>query len=105
MYVKTSFFDVEYEVKKDSFFVSAGIDIFKKNNVHNNFFRNLTSKSSRSKFSLPRQSRVNVEFFIRLKPETLYVRKFNELFLFSRSCFAYVKKEKNVLTKAPLCWR
>jgi hypothetical protein len=31
MYVKTSFFDVEHEVKKDSFFVSAGIDIlFKK---------------------------------------------------------------------------
>ena len=28
MYVKTSFFDVEHEVKKDSFFVSAGIDIF-----------------------------------------------------------------------------
>ena len=27
MYVKTSFFDVEHEVKKDSFFVSAGIDI------------------------------------------------------------------------------
>jgi hypothetical protein len=47
MYVKTSFFDVEHEVKKDSFFVSAGIDIFKKNNVHHNFFRNLTSKSLR----------------------------------------------------------
>jgi hypothetical protein len=47
MYVKTSFFDVEHEVKKDSFFVSAGIDIFFKNNVHNNFFRNLTSKSTR----------------------------------------------------------
>jgi hypothetical protein len=30
MYVKTSFFDVEHEVKKDSFFVSAGIDIFLK---------------------------------------------------------------------------
>jgi hypothetical protein len=30
-------FDVEHEVKKDSFFVSAGIDIFFKNNVHNNF--------------------------------------------------------------------
>ncbi len=30
MYVKTSFFDVEHEVKKDSFFVYAGIDIFKK---------------------------------------------------------------------------
>jgi hypothetical protein len=58
MYVKASFFDVEHEVKKDSFFVSAGIDIFFKNNVHNNFFRNLTSKSSRSIFSLPRQSRV-----------------------------------------------
>jgi hypothetical protein len=28
MYVKTSFFYVEHEVKKDSFFVSAGIDIF-----------------------------------------------------------------------------
>jgi hypothetical protein len=28
MYVKTSFFDVEHEVKKDSFFVSAGRDIF-----------------------------------------------------------------------------
>ncbi len=28
MYVKTSFFDVEHEVKKDLFFVSAGIDIF-----------------------------------------------------------------------------
>jgi hypothetical protein len=55
-----SFFDVEHEVKKDSFFVSAGIDIFLKNNVHNNFFRNLTSKSSRSIFSLPRQSRVNI---------------------------------------------
>ncbi len=27
MYVKTSFFDVEHEVRKDSFFVSAGIDI------------------------------------------------------------------------------
>ncbi len=27
MYVKTSFFDVEHEVKNDSFFVSAGIDI------------------------------------------------------------------------------
>ncbi len=27
MYVKTSFFDVEHEIKKDSFFVSAGIDI------------------------------------------------------------------------------
>ena len=60
MYVKTSFFDVEHEVKKDSFFVSAGIDIFLKNNVHSNFFRNLTSKSSRSKFSLPRQSRVKI---------------------------------------------
>jgi hypothetical protein len=47
MYVKTSFFDVEHEVKKDLFFVSAGIDIYKKNNVHNNFFRNLTSKLSR----------------------------------------------------------
>jgi hypothetical protein len=30
MYVKTLFFDVEHEVKKDSFFVSAGIYIFKK---------------------------------------------------------------------------
>jgi hypothetical protein len=30
MYVKTSFFDVEHEVKKDSFFVSAVIDIFLK---------------------------------------------------------------------------
>jgi hypothetical protein len=28
MYVKTSFFDVEHEVKKDSFFVSAGINIY-----------------------------------------------------------------------------
>ncbi len=45
MYVKTSFFDVEHEVKKDLFFVSAGIDILKKNNIHHNFFRNLTSKS------------------------------------------------------------
>jgi hypothetical protein len=27
MYVKASFFDVEHEVKKDLFFVSAGIDI------------------------------------------------------------------------------
>jgi hypothetical protein len=61
MYVKTSFFDVEHEVKKDSFFVSAGIDIFFKNNVHNNFFRNLTSKLSRSIFSLPRQSRVKLK--------------------------------------------
>jgi hypothetical protein len=28
MYVKTSFFDIEHEVKKGLFFVSAGIDIF-----------------------------------------------------------------------------
>jgi hypothetical protein len=30
MYIKTSFFDVEHEVKKDLFFVSAGVDIKKK---------------------------------------------------------------------------
>jgi hypothetical protein len=67
MYVKTSFFDIEHEVKKDSFFVSAGIDIFLKNNVHNNFFRNLTSKSSSSIFFSPRQSRVKEDHLRKLQ--------------------------------------
>ncbi len=64
MYVKTSFFDVEHEVKKDSFFISAGKDIFFLNNVHYNFFRNLMPKSSRSIFSSPKQSRVNAVLYI-----------------------------------------
>jgi hypothetical protein len=55
-----SFFDVEHEVKKDWLvFRFCRNRYLKKNNVHNNFFRNLTSKSSRSIFSSPRLSRVN----------------------------------------------
>ncbi len=59
MYIRTSLFGVLYEVQKDSQDISFRTDI-SLNGVHEKFFCNLTSKSSRSTLTSPNGIRVNI---------------------------------------------
>jgi hypothetical protein len=86
MYVKTSFFDVMDEVKKDLEDISAGSRIFL-NLAHKNFVGNLTSKSGRSALISPSTIRVNILF--KLKSSSLLT--FHKLLLNSQEAFENIK--------------
>ncbi len=61
MYIKTSCFVIVYEVKKDLQDFSAEIGILK-NQAHNIFSCNLTSKSARSTLTSPSTSKAKCFF-------------------------------------------
>jgi hypothetical protein len=69
MDIKTSFFDVMSEVKKDLEDISAGIGQFKKNLIYKNFVWILTSKLARSTLTRLVGLGLTVKYFMPIRTE------------------------------------